>query len=90
MAHLPPIIARQLILKTTFSTKWPPRTHAEGGHVEAVLVDLIKRLSLCPCDNHKPMYLFALQKSVPATFQPQGDPEHQRQHGAQARKSARI
>jgi len=31
LAHLPPIIARQESLKTTFSAKWPPRTRAEGG-----------------------------------------------------------
>jgi len=37
MAHLPPIIAKQLTLKTTFSANWPPRTHAEGGQVEPVL-----------------------------------------------------
>lgn len=37
LAHLPPIIARQLTLKITFSTKWPLRTHAEGGQVEPVL-----------------------------------------------------
>src|SRR3972149_3159549 len=37
MAHLPPIIARQLTLKTAFSTNWPPHTHAEGGQVEPVL-----------------------------------------------------
>jgi hypothetical protein len=37
LAHLPPIIARQLTLKTTFSIKWPPRTRAEGGQVEPVL-----------------------------------------------------
>ena len=37
LAHLPPIIARQLTLKTTFSAKWPPRTRAEGGQVEMVL-----------------------------------------------------
>jgi hypothetical protein len=37
LAHLPPIIARQLTLKTTFSAKWPPRTRAEGGQVEPVL-----------------------------------------------------
>jgi len=23
--------------KTTFSTKWPPHTHAEGGQVQPVL-----------------------------------------------------
>ena len=33
LAHLPPIIARQLTLKTTFSAKWPPHTRAEGGQV---------------------------------------------------------
>jgi hypothetical protein len=37
LAHLPPIIAKQLTLKTTFSTKWPPQTRAEGGQVEPVL-----------------------------------------------------
>jgi hypothetical protein len=37
LAHLPPIIAKQLTLETTFSTKWPPRTRAEGGQVEPVL-----------------------------------------------------
>ena len=37
VAHLPPDLARQLTLKTTFSTKWPPRTRAEGGQVEPVL-----------------------------------------------------
>jgi len=37
LAHLPPIIARQLTLKITFSAKWPPHPHAEGGQVEPVL-----------------------------------------------------
>jgi hypothetical protein len=37
LAHLPPIIAKQLTLKTTFSTKWPPQTRPEGGQVEPVL-----------------------------------------------------
>ena len=37
LAHLPPIIARQLTLKITFSIEWPPRTRAEGGQVEPVL-----------------------------------------------------
>jgi hypothetical protein len=37
LAHLPPIIARQLTLKTTFSAKWPPHPRAEGGQVEPVL-----------------------------------------------------
>ena len=37
LAHLPPIIARQLALTTTISGKWPPRTSAEGGQVEPVL-----------------------------------------------------
>jgi hypothetical protein len=36
-AHLPPVLARQLTLKTTFSTKWPPHTHAEGGQVKPML-----------------------------------------------------
>jgi len=37
MAHLPPILARQLTLKAIFSTQWPPRPRAEGGQVELVL-----------------------------------------------------
>jgi hypothetical protein len=37
LAHLPPIIARQLTLEITFSAKWPPRFRAEGGQVEPVL-----------------------------------------------------
>jgi hypothetical protein len=37
LAHLPPIIAKQLTLKITFSTKWPPPTDAGGGQVEPVL-----------------------------------------------------
>jgi hypothetical protein len=37
LAHLPPVLARQLTLKTTFSTKWPPHPSAEGGQVEPVL-----------------------------------------------------
>jgi len=37
LAYLPPIIARQLALKTTLSTKWPPHTYAEGGQVEPML-----------------------------------------------------
>jgi len=46
MAHLPPIIARQMTLEITFSTEWPPRTtpiaehpgaqHREGGQAEPV------------------------------------------------------
>jgi hypothetical protein len=36
LAHLPPILARPESLKTTFSTKWPPQTRAEGGQVEPV------------------------------------------------------
>jgi hypothetical protein len=31
------ILASQVTLKTTFSTKWPPHTYAEGGQVEPVL-----------------------------------------------------
>jgi len=37
MAHLPPVMARQEGLKTTFSAKEPPLYHAEGGQVEPVL-----------------------------------------------------
>jgi hypothetical protein len=37
MAHLPPIIAKQLTLETIFSAKWPPHIRAEGGQVEPVL-----------------------------------------------------
>jgi hypothetical protein len=37
LAHLPPDLARRPTLKTTFSTKWPPRTYAESGQVEPVL-----------------------------------------------------
>jgi len=36
-AHLPPVLARRQSLKTTFSTKVPLCTHAEGGQVEPVL-----------------------------------------------------
>jgi hypothetical protein len=36
-AHLPPDLAKQLTLKITFFTQWPPLTHAEGGQVEPVL-----------------------------------------------------
>jgi hypothetical protein len=37
MAHLTPIMARRLTLKTTFSAKWLPRTHPESRPVEPVL-----------------------------------------------------
>jgi hypothetical protein len=37
VAHLQPIMARQLTLKTAFSGEWPPQNHAEGGQVEPVL-----------------------------------------------------
>jgi hypothetical protein len=37
LAHLPPDLASQPTLKTTFSTKWPPHPRAEGGQVEPVL-----------------------------------------------------
>ncbi|HEV2665939.1 MAG TPA: hypothetical protein VG324_13560, partial [Blastocatellia bacterium] len=37
MAHLPPDLASQENLKTTFSTNWPPHTRAEGGQAEPVL-----------------------------------------------------
>jgi len=40
LAHLPPDLARQENLKTTFSTNWPPHTRAEGGQVEPVLASL--------------------------------------------------
>jgi len=46
MAHLPPIIARQLTLKTTFSAKWPQRTRNEGGQVEPVLEPVLLE---CTC-----------------------------------------
>jgi hypothetical protein len=39
MAHLTPIIARQLTLENIFSSKGLPLTHAEGGQVEPVLGD---------------------------------------------------
>jgi hypothetical protein len=34
LAHLPPDLARQQSIKTTFSAKWPPHSRAEGGPVE--------------------------------------------------------
>jgi hypothetical protein len=37
VAHLPPIIVNQLILKTAFYTKWLLQTLAEGGQVERLL-----------------------------------------------------
>lgn len=40
LAHLPPDLARQENLKTTFSTNWPPHTRAEGGQLEPVLASL--------------------------------------------------
>jgi len=40
LAHLPPDLARQENLKTSFSTNWPPHTRAEGGQVEPVLASL--------------------------------------------------
>ena len=47
VAHLPLTIARQLTLKTTFSTKWPPRTRAEGGQVEPVLGSFLGWMVSC-------------------------------------------
>jgi hypothetical protein len=37
LAHLPPVMARQQNPKSTFSTKMPLRTYAEGGQVEPML-----------------------------------------------------
>jgi len=37
LAHLPPVLTRQEILKTTFTTKEPQHTHAGGGQVQPVL-----------------------------------------------------
>jgi hypothetical protein len=46
LAHLPPVLARRQSLKTTFSTKVPLRTHAEGGQVEPVLGGHLRRMIL--------------------------------------------
>jgi hypothetical protein len=45
-AHLPPVIAGQESVETAYSTKWPLRTHAEGGQVELMLGRLVLRVKL--------------------------------------------
>jgi len=64
LAHLPPVIAGQLTLETTFSTKWPPRTRAEGGQVEPVLGGTVFEVSLVANYHESALCFFTLLNSI--------------------------
>jgi hypothetical protein len=44
MAHLPPVMARQLSHQAAKLAKWPPHPRAEGGQVEPVLARWVGKL----------------------------------------------